>query len=259
MSAWIRIGFVVVLGVAGAAVRAEDPPPRHEVYGAWSFYNNMGWGAYYQGNLSLARDRFTRAVEYLRPYQKEYPGLMARSCHDLTRVLCAQGKHADAEPLAKWVVEAREHDPNTRDDVMFDSLYLLAVVHRELDHHAEAVPLLLRAARLEEQCLGPIAPRLALTLKELADAEAKSDALEEADAHYRRAATIHKRHGIAGPDLAEILAAHAEVLDKLDRTAEADRVRREAAETLEEAEGMPRLADHVKAPLAENETRRGVR
>lgn len=257
MSILPRIGLGAILAVACAVGRAgEAPPTPAEVYGAWSFYNNMGWGAYYRGDLDLARDRFTRAIEYLRPYQKEYPRLMSRSCHDLTRVLCAVGRFSDAEPLARWVVEARDHDSLTRADVMFDSLYLLAVVYRETDRAADAVPVLRRAVALEEKCLSPGDGRLALTIKELADAEAKSGALAEADANYRRAAAIHKA---ANLDLADTLSARAEVLEKLGRSTQASLLRGQVDDMLQEAEGLPRLADHLTSPLAVNPVRRGSR
>jgi len=238
MSTSLRIGLGVLLAVACAPARAGEPAPASaEVYGAWSFYNNMGWGAYYQGNLSLARDRFTHAIEYIRPYQKEYPRLMSRSCHDLTRVLCAQGKFSDAEPMAKWVVEARDHDPRTREDVMFDSIYLLAVVYRKIDRDADAVPLLRRAVALEEKHLGPGDARVALTLK-------------EPDGHYRRAVAIHKRYSAMNLDLADALAARAGVLEKLGQATHADLLAQEAGKIREEAEGLPRLADHMTTPLA---------
>lgn len=262
MSALPRFGLgtLFALAIVCVVVRADEPPPpSSEVYGAWSFYNNMGWGAYYRSDLDLARDRFSHAVDYIRPYQGKYPRLMSRSCHDLTRVLCAQGRFSDAEPMAKWVVEAREHDTRTRDDVMFDSVYLLAVVYREMDRDAEAVPLLLRAVALEEKHLGPGDARLALTLKELADAEAKSGALEEADEHYLRAVVIHKSYGAMNLDLADTLTARAGVLEKLGRSTHSNLLKREAAAIREEAENAPRLADHLTEPLATRSVTPGVR
>lgn len=251
MSTSLRIGLGVLLAVACAPARAGEPTPSSsEVYGAWSYYNNMGWGAYYLGDLSLARDRFTHAIEYIRPYQAEYPRLMSRSCHDLTRVLCAQGKFSDAEPMAKWVVEARDHDPRTREDVMFDSIYLLAFVYRKTDRDADAVPLLRRAVALEERHLGPGDARVALTLKELADAESTSGALAEADDHYRRAVAIHKRYSSMNLDLADVLAARAGVLEKLGQGTHARQLAQEAEKIRGEAEGLPRIADHMTTPLA---------
>lgn len=249
----LRIVLGLGLAFALTPARAGEPAPSpSEAYGAWSFYNNMGWGAYYRGNLSLARDRFTHAIEYIRPYQKDYPRLMARSCHDLTRVLCAQGNFTEAEPLAKWVVEARDHSPHPRDDVMFDSIYVLARIYTETDRHADAVPLLQRAVALEEKHLGPGDARVALTLKELADSEAKSGALAEADDHYRRAIAIHKRYSAMNLDLVDALAARAGVLEKLGQATHAKLLGDEAVAIREETEGLPRLADHMASPLAVN-------
>ncbi len=252
MTAPSRIGIALFLAVACVPVRAgEKAPTSTDVYASWGFYNNMGWAAFRLGDLDLARDRFTHAIEYVRPYQKDYPRLMSRSCHDLTRVLCVEGRFADAEAMAKWVVEAREHDPRTRDDVMFDSVYLLAVVYRELDRDpADVVPLLRKALALEERHLGGGDVRLGSTLKELADAEADSGMLEDADVHYRRAALIYKQHDVRGFNLVDALEARAAVLARLDRTTHADLLRREAADLRGDAQAQPRLADSIKNPLA---------
>ncbi len=256
MSFTLRISLVLTLAIACAPCGASEPAPSSsEVFGAWSYYNNMGWGAYYDHDLDLARDRFTHAVEYLRPYQKEYPRLMSRSCHDLSRVLCEQGRYSDAEPLAKWVVEAREHDPRTRDDVMFDSVYLLAVVYRRLDRDpALVVPPLRKAVAIEEKHLGPRDVRLAWTLRELADAEAQSGAIAAADEHYRLAIEIHQNDA-KNLDLADALAGRADVLAKLGRSDDAAAASREAEAILAGTEGTPRPFDHLSTTLAARLTR----
>jgi tetratricopeptide (TPR) repeat protein len=133
---------------------------------------------------------------------------------------------------------------------MFDSVYLLAVVYREMDRDTEAVPLLRRALALEEKHLGPGDARVALTLKELADVEARSGELEEADGHYLRAVVIHKSHGVVNLDLADALAARSAVLEKLGRSTHANLLRREADAIRDKAENAPRLADHLTEPLA---------
>ena len=88
------------------------------------------------------------------------------------------------------------------------------------------------------------------TLKELADAEAKSGALEEADEHYLRAIAIHKRNSPVNLDLADALTARAGVLEELDRSTHANLLRREVEALRKAAEDAPRLADHLTSPLA---------
>jgi tetratricopeptide (TPR) repeat protein len=133
---------------------------------------------------------------------------------------------------------------------MFDSIYILAAVYRQMGRDADAVPLLRRAVALEEKHLGPGDARVALTVKELADAEVSSGALAEADAHYRQAVAIHKRYSAMNLDLADALAARAGVLEKLGQATHANLLAQEAAKIREEAEGQPRLADHMTTPLA---------
>ncbi|MDG3003369.1 tetratricopeptide repeat protein [Paludisphaera mucosa] len=259
MKMLLRTGLGLFLAATPLASWAGDFLAESDAAGAWQYYNNMGWHAFYDGDMDLARDRFAKAIETVRPYEKKFPRLMSRSCHDLTRVLCAKKRYADAEPMAKWVIEAREHDAWTRDDVMFDSLYLLAVIHREQHHEADAVPVLRKAMAIEEKHVGPSDARLALTIKELADLEAKIGDYQEAEAHYRRAIHIHKRHAATNLDLAEAIGGRADVLERLGRVADARAAQAEAETIRDECAGEPRLADHLTTPLAARVVRPATR
>ena len=231
---------LLALAASVMLARADDGLSDVEAVSHWSYYNNMGWKAFAEGNLDVAEFRFSRAVQVVRPYGKEHPGLLARSYHDLTRVLCAQKRFKEAEPLARWVVEAREHDPRTRDDALFDAVYLLAVIERQLGRDAEAVPILLKAVAIEERNLGPSSPQLALTIKELADAEAMSGSYPEAEGHYARAVGIHEKADAETADLAEALEGRAAILATLGREDEARAAAERAAGVRE------RLARGVK-------------
>jgi len=245
-------GFLLILvGASGAAV-AGDRPRSSTISAHWTYYNNMGWNAYYRGDLDVAMDRFSKAIETVRPHQAEYPRLLSRSCHDLTRMLCIKERYSDAEEMAKWVVQVREIDPRTRDDVMFDSLYLLSLIHRAQGNHEDAVPLLRKAVAIEEKNIGLKDPRLAITIKELADVEARAGELTAANANYRRAIGIHKRFAGTNMDLVEALGGRAEVLEKLGRQVEADLAKAEAEQVRNEAARNPRIATHLESPLAVN-------
>ncbi|AMV38883.1 tetratricopeptide repeat protein [Planctomyces sp. SH-PL62] len=229
------VGVLVLFATASNPLRAEDGTEPPNVVGDWAYYNDMGWAAFSRGELDIAEFRFGKAIETIRPYAKAHPRLAARSYHDLSRVLCAQNRFAEARPLAKWVVEVRGLDPKTRDDAMFDSLYLLAVIERELHHDAEAAPLLVRAIAIEGKNVGLADPRLALTIKELADVEAKIGSYTEADANYRRAIRIHEYSETPTADLADALVGRAAVLDKLGREIEARAAEARAREVREQA------------------------
>jgi len=216
----LALGLTFLLSIAVLA-RADDTTESREVVSKWAYYNNVAWGAFRKGDLELADYRFRKAIEVLRPHEKEHVRLMARSCHDLSRVLCAQGRYSEAEPFARWVVAARDADAEVRQDSLFDAVYLLAIVERELGRHDEVVPLLSRAVAIEEKNVPLSDPQLALTIKELADAEARVGSLEEADAHYRRAIRIHEYADKPTPDLAEAVEGRVAVLDRLGRAVEA--------------------------------------
>jgi tetratricopeptide (TPR) repeat protein len=213
--------LLTALALASPDVRAGDELTEDQAMSYWSYYNNMGWMAFNRGELDIAEFRFSKAIESIRPYQKLHLTITARSYHDLSRVLCAQKRFAEAEPLAKWVVEARDHDPKSRQDARFDSVYLVAVIERELHKDAESVPYFAKAVEIEEKNLGSASPQLALTIKEMADAEVRAGDLARADTHYLRAIRIHEHGNPNTPDLAAALEARASVLDRLNRGPEA--------------------------------------
>lgn len=218
-----RLPCLLLLAAIAVFPRAHagDEQTEEQALIYWGHYNNTGWMAFYRGDYDVAEFRFTRAIQSIRPYQKLHLGVTARSYHDLARVLCAQKRFAEAEPLANWVIEAREHDPRTRDDLLFDSVYLLAVIKRELHKDSESIPLFTRAVSIEEKNVGAGSPRLALTIKELADAEVRAGDFTWADSHYLRAIRIHENANPDSADLAVALESRAAVLDRLGRGDEA--------------------------------------
>lgn len=228
----------VAVATAPPIARAVDEATEQQALFDMSHYHQLGWTAFRRGDFEIAEFRFSKAIESIRPYQKNHVGVTARSYHDLARVLCAQKRFAEAEPLAKWVIEAREHDPKTRDDALFDAVYLLAVIERELHKDAESIPLFTRVVQIEEKNLGAGSPRLALTIKELADAEVRARDLARADSHYLRAIRIHENANPDTADMAAVLIARAEVLDRLGRG--------------EEAKAARARAEEVKARVAES-------
>lgn len=209
--------FLVFVLSASPRLLGGDEQPEEQAWNSWKYYNNMGWMAFQRGDLDVARSRFSMAIDSIRPHQKAHLGAMARSYHDLSRVLCAQKRFAEAEPLAKWAAEAREHVPLIRQDALFDSVYLVAVIERELHKDAESILYFARAVKIEEANVGSNSPQLALTIKEMADAEARVGDLAGADAHYVRAIQIHEAANPDAIDLANVLVARAAVLDRLGR------------------------------------------
>jgi len=83
-------------------------------------------------------------------------------------VLYHQGRAADAEPLAKWVMEVRETHPSTKVDSLFQSVYTLGLIHEAQRHYSESEKLLRRALALQETAIGKDSVQTAVTLHHLA-------------------------------------------------------------------------------------------
>jgi len=239
--------MTLVLVAFPRGVNAQSYPT--DVLITWAFENNKGWLAFGRGDYNTAERRFNAAIKTLRRHEAEDQRLLARSYYDLSLALHAQERYADAEPLAAWVLRVRERDPRTRADTLFDSIRLLADIHRELGRNAEAETLLRQALDIEERNTPPDDPGPAFTLMDIADVVVRQEKFEEADALLRRAiATLRHYGGDPSPALADALESRANVLDHLKRPeearaaeAEARRIREDVREAAE-----PGAADPVK-------------
>jgi tetratricopeptide (TPR) repeat protein len=226
----LLLGLAIHLPAAAGTLRAQPPPLPIEVIVDWSYYNNMAWTAFNRGDYNIAENRFHAAIDLVRPYAKVNQRLLVRSYHDLTRVLYAQKRYAAAEPLAKWVVDVRRIDKDLKPEILFDGIYLLALIHREQGHDAVAESLFHEAMQIEEKAVGPDNPSLAATLGDLAIVEFRLEKYDRAELHLRRSLALRRESG-ARPDAAYIdaLERYAKVLDQLDRGTEA----RETEEAVE--------------------------
>jgi tetratricopeptide (TPR) repeat protein len=217
-------GLLALLATAGRAA-AEDIPP--SVMRDWQFYNNTGWVYLNRGKLQDAEARFRTAIERIRPYSKEDQRLLARSYSDYARVLFHQGRHDQAEPLAKWALSVREAHPGVKPEAVYDNLYVLASIYHAQKRYAEAEPLLRRALAIQTKELGADHVSTAVTLDDLAGILAPQGKHDEAEKDYRRALSLRDRAQPSGsPETADTAEHLAVLLRKLNRTSE--------AETLEE-------------------------
>jgi tetratricopeptide (TPR) repeat protein len=218
-TAWLIAGFLT-LPAAPSPALAEGPTI--EALRDWSFWNNSGWRALQRGDHINAERRFHEAIRVMRPYEKRDPRLLARSYGDLALVLYYQGRYPEAEPLAKWSLAIRETQVGLKPDAVFQSLYLLAVIHRGQRHYAEADPLLRRALALQEMTLGPDHANTALTLDALAGICCERSQYTEAESLYKRALAIREKTLPAEhPDLAETSEHYAVLLRRMNRNDEA--------------------------------------
>jgi len=228
----LLLGLSVYLSNAAGTLRAQPPTVPVDVISDWSWYHSMGWQAFRSGDYDTAAYRFGMAIEKLKPYRKLSQKLLIRTYHDMTRVLYTQKRYADAEPLAKWVVDVRKADPNVKADALFDSIYMLALIRREQHHDAQAEPLFYEALQIEEKAVGPNDLALTGALYDLASVEFKLEKYDRAELHLRRAITIYKGFGqTQALEYVDALERYAKVLDQLDRGSEA-RAAEEAVEQL---------------------------
>ena len=143
---------LVALILSSAAARGDEIPIR--VLQDWKYYNDTGWTYLNRADYARAEQRFKKAIDEIRPYQRSDQRLLARSYADLARVLYHQGRYADAEPLARWALSVRESHPKVNPDAVFQSLYTLAMIHLAQSHFDESERLLRRALDLQEKALG---------------------------------------------------------------------------------------------------------
>jgi tetratricopeptide (TPR) repeat protein len=176
------------------------------------------------GDYVKAEERFDMAIAAIRPYSASDRRLLARSYCDLARVLYHQERYAQAEPLAKWALSVRDADKKANPDVVFQSVYVLALIHTAQHHLSEAEPLLKRALELQEKALGPDHINVALTLDQLASVHVERGNYTAAEPRYRRALAIQERKTPdENLDLAETADHFAILLRRINRNVEAQK------------------------------------
>jgi tetratricopeptide (TPR) repeat protein len=119
--------------------------------GRWSAFNWAGWNALRKGYYDTAEHEFLAAIDTIRPSaerDKDYR-LLARSYADYAYAIQKQGRHAEAEPILKWVLTIREAQLAPNSPPIAQSMNQLATLHYELGRFAEAEPILKRAIAMQ--------------------------------------------------------------------------------------------------------------
>ena len=217
---WLMLILAIAVGPWAHASAQSFPMG---VVSHWQYYNNAGWVAFQNHDLAAAEKKFTAAINILRPYEKIDQRLLARTYHDLARVLAARKRYADAELLAKWSLHIQEPDRRTRPEAIFQNVLLLAQIARERHHDREAESLFKSVLALQIQALGPEHYQIALTLDDLAALAVSLGEYPEADTLYRRAVEIHEKiNPLENLALAETLEHYATFLRRVNRAADAE-------------------------------------
>jgi tetratricopeptide (TPR) repeat protein len=207
---------------APAPAQEKSIPP--DVLRIWQHHNNNGWRQLDQGNYDKAAERFDLAIKEIRPYEKVDRRLLARSYCDLARALYHQERYAEAEPLARWALTVRDEDKKAKPDSVFQSVYVLGMIHKAEKHYADAEPLLKRAIAIQEEHVGSGHAANALLLDQLAVVYSEQGKNEEAVLVYRRVLAIYgKMNPDENLDLADAAERFSALMEKMHRPVEAER------------------------------------
>ena len=226
----LLLSFVLISGMTAPALAQEGTIPI-EVLRFWQHHNDNGWRQFDKGNYVKAAERFELAIKEIRPYEKVGRRLLARSYCDLARALYHQERYAEAEPLAKWALIVREEDKKAKPESVFQSVYVLALIHKAEKHYADAEPLLKRAIAIQEENVGSGHPGTATTLDQLAVVYSEQGKNEEASLIYRRVLAIHeKTNPDENLDLADVAERFSALMEKMHRPVEAERWKSRALE-----------------------------
>lgn len=215
-------GLVVTAWAVAAASHAVGQEVPTYALSDWAYYNNWAWLRIERGELDKAEQSVRLAIKTIEPFQTTHRRLLARSYRDLSWVLYLEKRPAQAEPLGQWALAVYDHDPRTSPESLFQSLYTLALIKRDLHKSKDALPLLARALELQESTVGPTHPGVADTLEVLA-------ALHESEGQYRLAEPLYRRvvaireqdRPELNLELASASEHYADLLKKLDRDSEA--------------------------------------
>jgi tetratricopeptide (TPR) repeat protein len=214
------LAVLVTLATSAAAAPPQEMPI--DALRDWQFFNNAGWRSLQNKEYAKAEERFNAAIRVVRPYEATERRLMARSYHDLARVLYHEGRFAEAEPLATWALGVRESNPKVKPADVFQSLRTLGLIHAARRHHVEAERLLRRALDLQEKTLGPSHADVASTLDVLAGICGEQGKYPEAERLYKRAVALQSRNAPdENLDLAETSEHYAVLLRRMKRDDEA--------------------------------------
>ena len=174
--------------------------------GDWSAYNRAGWRALDKGYYDTAEHEFLAAIKAAKREGLDDPRLVARSYADFAWALQKQGRNAEAEPLLKWVLIAREGTLGRESLPVFQTLNQLATLYSDLGRYSEAEALLGRV--IEAQAKSPKAD-----LREHARSQSLMGLLlaaqrryAESESYFRNALALREKAPTpAAPEIADAL------------------------------------------------------
>ncbi|HMB05209.1 MAG TPA: tetratricopeptide repeat protein [Isosphaeraceae bacterium] len=184
-----RIGWwfaTVVLGLALSPVLVLAQGAQ------WQANHDAGWQAFQAGRLDEAEKLLRAAEKEARGFAASDPRLATTLDH-LAWVLCAEGKYAEAEPLAKSALAWREKALGPEHPDVVKSLNTLACLYDAEGKLDQAKPLYERGLSLAERSRRPGDPGVAAFLDNLATIAHVQGKNAEAEAFYKRALAVREK------------------------------------------------------------------
>ena len=178
------LAAVTGLACAPGAVLAQDA--------GWQADHDAGWAAYKEGRFAEAEKRLRAAETEARAFGAEDPRLATTLDH-LAWVVCAEGKPAEGEPLAKSALAIREKTLGPEHPDVVKSLNTLACLYDMDGKPKEAKPIYERCLALAEKAHGKEHPGVAAVLDNLATVDHALGDNDEAEAAYKRASRSARR------------------------------------------------------------------
>ncbi len=178
-----------------AKVSERSAGPTFDQTQLWSAYNRAGWRAINKGYFDVAEKEFAAAIGVARKLvalEKDHR-LLARSYADYAYAIQRQGRHAEAEPLMKWVLVAREAELEADSPAIAQTLNQLSTIYYEVGRFAEAEPLLKRAIETQAKAAKPSPVEHARSHTLLGLLMVTQHRYDEAETPFRKALAIREK------------------------------------------------------------------
>ncbi len=206
----------------------------------WNAFNRAGWRALSKGYFDTAEHEFASAIEVAKKEASidKDNRLLARSYADYALALQSQGRHAEAEPLVKWVLLAREAELEADSPAIVQTLNQLGTLYYELGQFKEAELYLKRAVDQQAKSARPNAFEYSRSETLLGLVLVTQRRYDEAESPFRQAITLREQsQGPSNVDTGDALSNLAWVYLQQGKFAEARPMLMRALKIFEQSRG----------------------
>lgn len=173
------------------AGRPVEPLTDHLI--PWGDYNLAGWRAMNSGRFVTAEHEFAGAIKALKRVPDGDQRLMAKNYVDYAWAIQKQGRNAEAEPLVKWALMAREALLEPGSPAIFQTQNQLSTLYFETGRFAEAETLLKRAIAAQEKLPKPSVREQSRSLTLLGLLLVSQRRYAESEPHFLKAIQVREK------------------------------------------------------------------